>query len=122
MTETNGNAKVDDVSKVIGENAQEAARQLSHSANEARKEAVKQLHKVADVIRKQAHEGQATPEAIANADKVAGGLEKAANYLNSHTIEDMGQEATKTVRENPWRSVAIVFILGVLIGIFLRRD
>lgn len=122
MTDTNGAAKVEDIGKVVNDNAQEAKRQFTQRANEARKEAVKQLHKVAALIRKQAHESQANSEVVASADSVAIGLEKAANYLNSHSAEEIGEEATKTVRENPWRSLAIVFMIGVVIGIFLRRD
>jgi ElaB/YqjD/DUF883 family membrane-anchored ribosome-binding protein len=57
-----------------------------------------------------------------NADTLAMGLEKAANYLNSRDLDQMGEEAARTVRANPLRSVGIVFVVGVLVGLFLRRE
>jgi ElaB/YqjD/DUF883 family membrane-anchored ribosome-binding protein len=122
MSENNGTANVEDLGKIASENLHEARRQAIKRAEDAKREAVKQLHNVAGTIRKQVREKETSEEIVANADHIADGLEKAANYLSSHSVEQMGSEATKAVRDNPWQSITIVFIIGLLVGLFLRRD
>jgi hypothetical protein len=57
-----------------------------------------------------------------SADELAKGLEKAASYLNSKSVEDMGGDATRVVARYPLRAVFITFIVGLLIGIMMRGD
>ena len=44
-------------------------------------------------------------------------MEKAAVYLDSRTFDQIGEDAAETVRENPWQSLSIAFIIGLFIGI-----
>ncbi len=100
----------------------EMGRELRQRANDIRKEAVKQMNAAADSIRKEAHDSTDNPDAHKAADEVAKGLEKTAHYLNDHSVEDMGAEATKVVRSNPLRVVFVTFVVGLIIGIMMRGN
>ncbi len=56
------------------------------------------------------------------AHQLARSMEKAAVYLDGHTFEQIGSDATDVVKANPWQSVGIVFILGLLLGLLFRGD
>jgi len=127
MADTNGakeqvRAQAEEAARRAESELKELRRELRKRAEGVRIEVVKQLHKAAETLRREVRDRKADEEAIANADKLAKGLEKAANYLNTHNIDQMGEEATRAVRNNPWRSVAMVFIVGLLVGLFLRRE
>lgn len=104
----------------LAKGAQEVQRQMRQRADDARKEVVRQLNTVADTIRREAREAGASEDSIVSADDVARTVERAANYLNSRSVDDIGQDATQVVRDNPWRSVGIIFLLGLFVGMILR--
>lgn len=132
MSDTNGAkdaVKADEVVEAAREQAEKAraelqdfSREIRQRANDARKEVVKQLHTAAETIRKEARENKGNDEMKNAADNLANGLERAANYLNSRNVEDMGDEVVKVVRRNPTRVMMILFVVGVIVGVFLRRD
>jgi ElaB/YqjD/DUF883 family membrane-anchored ribosome-binding protein len=101
---------------------QEMGREIREKADDVREEVVRQLHNAAETIRKEVREAKVDGDLVNKADGIATGLEKAANYLNSRTVDELGGEAVEIVRKNPWRNLAIIFIVGLVIGIFLRRD
>jgi ElaB/YqjD/DUF883 family membrane-anchored ribosome-binding protein len=111
-----------EVAEDIQRELRELQRQLRGRANDVRKEVVKQLNTGADAIRKEARQSAAGDEAKASADEIARGLEKAASYLNSRSVEDMGEEAVRVVRSNPVRAVMVAFVVGLLMGIMMRGD
>ncbi len=126
MTDTNGQVKeqqsdAQEIAQRTREELLELGRELRKRAEAVRVEAVKQLHQAADAIRKEARERETDEMMRENADKLAKGLERTAHYLNSHTVEQMGEDAAATVRKNPFRTLGMVFIVGVFIGMFLRR-
>ena len=100
----------------------ELGRDLRDRADEVRVEVVKQLQGAAETIRKEAKDRKAKGEVREAADNLAKGLEKTANYLNSRDVEDLGEDATRVIRRNPWRFIAFIFALGIAIGIFFRRE
>lgn len=100
----------------------ELGRQARKRADEAKKEAVKGLNSVADALRREAHEMGAGHEASENVDQIAQGLEHAATYLRKHSYEDMGEDVKRVVRGSPFRTLTIIFIVGLVIGLLLRGN
>jgi ElaB/YqjD/DUF883 family membrane-anchored ribosome-binding protein len=112
-----------DAAQAASDELKELGREFRKRAEDVRQEVVKQLHSAADLIRKEAKERNAAdPTLKDNADKLARGLEKTASYLNSRNIDQLGGEATRVVSHNPWRSIGLVFVIGLIVGLLLRRD
>jgi len=126
MSDTNGTSEklneAQELAQRTADELKELRRELRKRADQVRVEVVKQLHNAAATIRKEARERQADQAMRENADKLAKGLEKTANYLSSRDIEQMGGDATETIRRNPWRTLSIIFVIGLLVGLFLRRE
>jgi ElaB/YqjD/DUF883 family membrane-anchored ribosome-binding protein len=101
--------------------ASEVKREVYAKAEEIRKEAAKKLNAAAENIRKEVRENDVDAEAIAKADEIADHLEKTAQYLNDHSLEQMGQDATEVVQNNPWQAVLIAFVIGFIVAMLLRR-
>ena len=114
MTQPNG------AEEVLKQEFADFKREAYQKAEEARKETAKQLNHVAETIRKEVREGKADAEAVKRADEIAGRLEKTANYLNYHSVDQMGEEATRIVTRNPWRAVVVALIVGLFIGLLMR--
>ncbi len=85
-----------------------------------RKEAVKQLNHAAESIRRETRDTTDDTDAHKTADEVAKGLEKAAHYLNTNSVEQMGTEATKVVRQNPISALLVALGIGMIIGLLLN--
>jgi ElaB/YqjD/DUF883 family membrane-anchored ribosome-binding protein len=121
MSTPNGTAeKIQDVTQDAAKELGEVARELRHKANEIRKEAVSQLNKAAESMRREVRANTDDGAAHKTADEVAKGLEKAAHYLNTRSVEQMGDEATKVVRRNPMRVMLITLGVGIILGLLLR--
>lgn len=112
--------KVQDTARDVAKELSELGRELRQRANSVRKEAVKQLNHAADSIRKESREATDDKDAHATADEVAKGLEKAAHYLNTNSVEQMGSEATKVVRQNPISALLVALGVGMVIGLLLN--
>jgi ElaB/YqjD/DUF883 family membrane-anchored ribosome-binding protein len=122
-----GNGKnhdVQDRAEQIRSEAEDSLHDLSRnarqSAEDVKKEAVRLLNNAADTIRRESRERGASHDVRDSADEVAHGLERAAHYLKRNSYEDIGQDVSKTVQRNPWRTVGIIFVVGVIIGLMLR--
>ena len=112
--------KVQDTARDVAKELGELGRELRQRANSVRKEAVKQLNHAAESIRKEAREATKDKDAHETADEVAKGLEKAAHYLNNNSVEQMGSEATKVVRQNPIPALLVALGIGMVIGLLLN--
>lgn len=112
--------KVQDAAQDVAKELGELGRELRQRANSVRKEAVKQLNHAAESIRREARETTENKDAHNTADEVAKGLEKAAHYLNTNSVEQMGTEATKVVRANPISALLIALGIGMVIGLLLN--
>lgn len=125
MGDTNGTnekfAEAQDVAQRTADELKEFGRELRKRAETVRLEVIKQLHNAAANIRKEANERKDEPFLRQNADKLAKGLEKTAHYLNSRDLDHLGEEASAAVRQNPMRTLAIVFVIGLIVGMILRR-
>jgi hypothetical protein len=114
--------KVQEAAQDVSKELRELGRELRGRANDVRKEAAKSLNTVASTIRKEVRDVGAGNEAMQSADELAKNLEKAAAFLNSKSVEDMGGDATRVVQRYPLRAVFVTFIVGLLIGIVMRGD
>jgi ElaB/YqjD/DUF883 family membrane-anchored ribosome-binding protein len=112
--------KVQDTARDVAEELGELGRELRERANSVRKEAVKQLNHAAESIRKEARETTDEKMAHQTADEVAKGLEKAAHYLNTNSVEQMGTEASKAVRQNPISALLVALGIGMVLGLLLN--
>ena len=116
---TNGKETVED--KVADLDINELRREALATADEVRKEAAKKLNAAAETIRKEVRDKEADTEAVEKADEVAAHLEKTAHYLDDHTVEQMTEDARTVVVENPWRAVLVALVIGIVLGLLLRR-
>ncbi len=122
MSPLNGNEKVEQVAEELKKEANELGREIRQRAEDVKKETVKQLNNAAHTIRKEVRDAKVDKEAVEKADILAKNLEKTAHYLNTHSVDQMGDQATRVVTKNPMRAVAIALIIGFLLGLMLRGD
>ncbi len=121
MANTNGAAtQAEDIQQEEQDDLKEVGREIRKRANDVKEEVVKQLFGAAETIRKEAKEAHLEGDGKTAAYDVAKGLEKAATYLNSRSVEKMGDDATRVVRRNPMRAVMVALIVGLLLGIMLK--
>ncbi len=97
-------------------NVSEASRNMREAAYTVKEGASTSLLNAAESIRREAVRG-GNEDVIRQAHKLARSMEKAAVYLDSHTFDQIGSDAAETVRENPWQSLGIAFIIGLIIGL-----
>jgi ElaB/YqjD/DUF883 family membrane-anchored ribosome-binding protein len=120
----NVQARVAQVSTDAGRTTAEARRAMRESAYTVKEGASDSLIAAAENIRREALKS-GNEEVVRQAHQLARSMEKAALYLDSHTFEQIGTDATEVVKANPWQSVGVVFIIGWLLGMLFggnRRD
>ena len=100
----------------------ELGRTARKRADDAKKEAVKGLNTAAASLRREAHELGASTEIRDSVDEMARGLERAASYLRKHSYEQMGQDVTRVVRRSSFRTILLVFVTGIVVGLFIRSQ
>ncbi len=100
-------------------------RTLRSNANGAKEKASDSLIHAAEAIRAEAAKSD-NDEVMRQAGSFARSMEKAALYLDSRTLEQLGEDAKEVVRENVWPTlgvaVGIGFLLGLLFGGGRRHD
>jgi len=106
----------DDASK----NFEELGREVHHHAEHAKSDMVKTLYDAAKALRKQARDAGARGDVVDHVDNVAEGFEKAASYLKHNSYSDIGEDAVHKAKSNPIQTMAIVLVIGVIIGLLLR--
>jgi ElaB/YqjD/DUF883 family membrane-anchored ribosome-binding protein len=113
--------KVEQVAEDAADNLRELVRESRQRADELKKQVVKQLNSAAETMRREAREAGAADDAQTAIDNLAGGMEKAAHYLNKHSYDDMTADASRVVRRNPLRALAVTFVVGLVAGMVLSR-
>jgi hypothetical protein len=118
----NGNLadKAEQVAEETSKNAAEIGRELHHHAENAKSDMVKTLYEAAKMLRKQTREAGANKDVQERVDDMAAGFEKAAAYLKRSSYSDMGEDAVRTVKTYPLQTMAVIFVIGVFIGLLLR--
>lgn len=114
--------KAEQVIDEARENLHEFGREAHQQAKQAKSEMVKTLYDAAKTLRKQAREADTSKDVRERVDDVAVGFEKAATYLKRNSYGDMGDDAVKTVRSYPLQTMAVILIIGVIIGLILRDN
>lgn len=104
----------------------EANLDVMRSEIRARADAVKDaaansLRSTAENIRQEIGKAE-NSEFAQQAEQLAHGMEKTAQYLNDNSFEQMGEDVVETVRKNPWRALGFAFFLGVITGIVLGNE
>jgi ElaB/YqjD/DUF883 family membrane-anchored ribosome-binding protein len=127
MSDTNGAAHkvegmAEEAQKRADRDMQDLKREARKRGNQVRKDVVHQLHTAADSLRDQVRQATDNTEVHQGVDEVATGLERAAHYLNKHSVEDMGQDATRTIMRNPWQTMVIAMLVGIFFGLFLSGN
>ncbi len=112
--------KAEEIADEASKNVAEIGRELHHHAENAKSEMVKSLYEAAKNLRKQAHEAGAGADMQKHVDDMATGFEKAAGYLKRSSYGDIGEDAVHTVKRHPAQTLAIIFVVGVVIGLLLR--
>jgi hypothetical protein len=110
------------VAEAASKTLDELAREASHQADSAKTEMVKNLYDAAKNMRKQARDAGLNDDVLDRVDDVAIGFEKTASYLKNKSYEDIGQDAVKTAKTYPLQIMAILFVVGVVIGLLMRGD
>jgi ElaB/YqjD/DUF883 family membrane-anchored ribosome-binding protein len=114
--------RAEDIASEAADSLRDLGRNARGTAEDVKKQAVKLLNTAADTIRKESRQAGAKGEVRDSVDNIASGLEHAAHYLRKHSYEDMSEDMTKSVQRNPWRTVAIIFVVGIIIGMMLRGE
>ncbi len=99
----------------------EARKAMRESAYTVKESAADSLLSAAENIRREALKS-GNDDIVRNAHTLSRSMEKAALYLDSHTFDQISDDATEVVRENVWQSMGVVFILGLLIGLLMGGD
>jgi ElaB/YqjD/DUF883 family membrane-anchored ribosome-binding protein len=99
---------------------EELGREVNHHAEHAKSDMVKTLYDAAKTLRKQAREAGAHRDVVDHVDNVAEGFEKAASYLKHNSYGDIGEAAVHKAKSNPMQTMAIILVIGVIIGLLLR--
>ncbi len=119
-----GNGSVSDKAEKLaddtGKSLEELGREVQHHAEHAKSDMVKTLYDAAKTLRKQTHEAGASRDVQHRADDVATGFEKAASYLKHNSYNEIGEDAVRTVKSYPVQTMAVVLVIGVIIGLLLR--
>jgi len=103
--------------------AAETRRAMRESAYTVKETASDSLLTAAEGIRREALKS-GSDDVVRQAHQLARSMEKAALYLDSHTFEQISTDATDVVKANPWESLGLVFILGLVLGMMFggNRD
>ncbi len=129
--QTSANKAVDNVEQTVTQvstdaarSAAEARRAMRESAYTVKESASDSLLNAAQNIRREALKS-GSEDVVRQAHMLARNMEKAALYLDSHTFEQIGTDATEVVKQNPWESLGVAALFGLIIGLLLsggRRD
>jgi ElaB/YqjD/DUF883 family membrane-anchored ribosome-binding protein len=97
----------------------EASRSMRETAYTVKETASNSLLSAAESIRREAVKG-GNDETIRYAHQLARSMEKAAVYLDSHTFDQISEAAAAPIKQNPWQSLGIAFIVGMILGLLLN--
>jgi ElaB/YqjD/DUF883 family membrane-anchored ribosome-binding protein len=114
--------QVRETSAAISADASRAAadlrRSLRRNAESAKEKASDSLLNSADALRKEAQKSN-NEEVLRQAEGLARSMTKAALYLDSRTLDQLGNDAQTTVKQNVWSTLGIVAAFGFLLGLLL---
>ena len=128
MSTMNGTAtetpvQEEDVSAEIQKTLENFGQELRDKADDVRVGVVQQLTNVAETMRREIEQNEQVDGTTKEyADKFIDGIEKTADYLDQQDVGILGDKAFKTVKNNPVKTLSIIFVIGLIIGILLNRN
>ena len=96
----------------------ETRRAMVENASIAKDKASDALLNAAQVLRDEAMKTN-NEDLVRQAQHLAGGIEKTALYLDSRTLDQMGEDAAAVVRSNPLQAMGVVLIFGLVLGLIV---
>lgn len=119
-TEAEISERAERIASEANDTLREMRREARHQADEVRREAIKLLNNAAERIRREVRDMRAGSEVRENTDKIASGLERAANFLRRNPVENLTEDLQESSAAHPWRNLAIAFVIGLFIGMIVR--
>lgn len=118
--------KVSETTTAAKEQAKRVVSQVGEQAKstvETRKgEVAQELSSVADVVRQTTYEAGASPTVMEYGQKIADQIEGVSSYFNNHGVEDILADAQDFGRRQPALFLGGAFMLGLVVGRFLRSS
>jgi len=122
MSDQNGTStdnKVDSTQETI----EKLSETFTEQADIARQKIVSTLRDTAERIRTELEQvDELDEQAKMEAGKVVARMNRVGDYLEQHTTEEISQDADEAIRDNAWRALLVVFVIGLIIGLFFKRD
>lgn len=99
------------------ERAMQAQHQMRGQGEKAKDSVASGMHVAAERLRQQGQQG-GQPQLTS---RVADPLERGSQYLESHSLPQIGDDVRRNAMERPWIAAAGVFTVAFLAGRLLRR-
>lgn len=127
MTQENGTtAHATQEAQAFAQEAQqrleELGKSLNQGANHARVTVAKQLRELIQRLRAETAEKELDETAKEQVNRVATRVDDMATYLETHDMEDISKQVTKTVQQNTFWVVLIAVLIGFVVGVLISRD
>lgn len=112
------------VQQTANQVAQSATQQAESFADSKKNEAAQSLKTVAGTLRKSGQELDTNGETMAGTviDKVAGGADSVATYLQNESVAQMVSDVENFARSNTWAFLGGAFVLGLAATRFLKSS
>lgn len=111
--------KVQDNAQLVKDKAEAAVEDLKSGSNDALNTVGEKISEVSASIADTAKDHPTMAPAIKS---VAGGLDSTGNYLQNHSVGEVGEDLVNVIRQHPLQSMALAVGLGILISqAFSRR-
>lgn len=98
---------------------EELRRDFGKQSKTARKEIQKRLERTAENLR--ADIGDLDHDARKQAERLLTDIEDLAANIET-TAEERLQAVDKAVHKNPWRLILTAFVVGLIVGILIKKD
>jgi ElaB/YqjD/DUF883 family membrane-anchored ribosome-binding protein len=96
---------------------------VTEGANVTRKKIVEQLRETSQRIESESEKTDLDDPIQVQIKNVTQQMIHFADYLEAHSAEEIGAQATTVVKQNAWWALIAALVVGVIVGIFLsRRD
>ena len=109
--------KASEMGRHAADKASEMGRHAMDRADQSRGSVAEGLERTAQALRSKMPEG-----ASEYAQPAVEAMERAADYIRTHDLKEMGNDLTSTVRQHPGPSLIAAVAVGFLVGVMLRRD
>jgi hypothetical protein len=112
------------VQQTASQAAQTATQQAESFADSRKNQAAQSLQTVAATLRKSGQELDTNGEKMAGTviDKVAGGTDSVATYLQNESVAQMMSDVENFARGNTWAFLGGAFVLGLAAARFLKSS